>query len=36
MIGGTGEPLAEPSELGVDGASFTISRTSNPAKLRRG
>jgi Peptidase A4 family len=36
MIGATGEPLAEPSALGGDGASFTISRTSNPARLRRG
>jgi Peptidase A4 family len=36
MIGAGGEPLAEPSLLGVDGASFTISRTSNPARLRRG
>ena len=36
MIGATGEPLAEPSELGGDGSSFTISRTSNPARLRRG
>ena len=36
MIGAGGEPLAEPSQLDVDGASFTISRTANPARLRRG
>jgi hypothetical protein len=36
MIGAAGEALAEPSQLGVDGASFTISRTANPARLRRG
>ena len=36
MIGAGGEPLAEASQLGVDGATFTISRTANPARLRRG
>jgi hypothetical protein len=36
MIGPTGEPLAEPSARGGDGASLTISRTWNPARLRRG
>jgi hypothetical protein len=31
MVGSTGQALAQPSALGADGASFTVTRTSAPA-----
>ncbi len=34
MLGGNGQALAVPSDLGQDGASFTVSRTQAPASTR--